>query len=123
LGQIGEPSAIPALLKAADGGKDRFVEHAIIYALISMNQPDLVKKGLADPSDDVKKAALIALDQMRDGSLKPEQVTPFLASNDSTMESTARWVVSHHPEWAGSMITYLQKQLNKTKSGPVIKSS
>ena len=31
------------------------------------------------------------------------------------MESTARWVVSHHPEWAASMITYLQKQLNKTK--------
>ena len=115
LGQIGESSAIPALLKAADGVKDRFIEHAIIYALINMNQPDLVKKGLADLSDDVKKAALIALDQMQNGSLRPEQVTPFLASNDSTMESTARWVVSHHPEWAASMITYLQKQLKKTK--------
>ena len=115
LGQIGESSAIPALLKASDGVKDRFIEHAIIYALISMNQPDLVKKGLTDPSDDVKKAALIALDQMQNRSLKPEQVTPFLASNDSTMESTARWVVSHHPEWAASMITYLQKQLNKPK--------
>ena len=115
LGQIGESSAIPALLKASDGVKDRFIEHAIIYALISMNQPDLVKKGLTDPSDDVKKTALIALDQMQNRSLKPEQVTPFLASNDSTMESTARWVVSHHPEWAASMITYLQKQLNKTK--------
>lgn len=115
LGQIAASSAIPALLKAANGVKDRFIEHAIIYALISMNQADLVKKGLADPSDDVKKAALIALDQMKERSLKPEQVTPFLASNDSTMESTARWVVSHHPEWAASMITYLQKQLNKTK--------
>ncbi len=50
--------------------KDRFIEHAIIYALISMNQPDLVKKGLTDPSDDVKKAALIALDQMQNRSLK-----------------------------------------------------
>ena len=115
LGQIGESSAIPALLKASDGLKDRFIEHAIIYALISMNQADLVKNGLADPSDDVKKAALIALDQMQNRSLKPEQVTPFLASNDSTMESTARWVVSHHPEWAASMITYLQKKLNKTE--------
>ena len=115
LGQIGESSAIPALLKASDGIKDRFIEHAIIYALISMNQADLVKKGLADPSNDVKKVSLIALDQMQNRSLEPEQVTPFLESNDSTMESTARWVVSHHPEWAASMITYLQKQLNKSK--------
>ncbi len=113
LGQIGETTAIPALLKACDGVTDRFIEHAIIYALISMNQPDLVKSGLTDPSDDVKKAALIALDQMQSRSLKPEQVTSFLASNDSTLESTARWVVSHHPEWAANMITYLQKQLNK----------
>ncbi|HMG94102.1 MAG TPA: PVC-type heme-binding CxxCH protein [Chryseolinea sp.] len=115
LGQIGESSVIPALLKASDGVKDRFIEHGIIYALISMNQPDMVKKGLTDPSDDVKKAALIALDQMQNRSLKAEQVTPFLASNDSTLESTARWVVSHHPEWASSMITYLQKQMNKPK--------
>lgn len=114
LGQIGELITIPDLLKAADGVKDRFIEHALIYALINMNQPEHVRKGLNDPSKDVMKAALIALDQMDNGSLTPEQVIPFLSSNDSTMESTARWVVSHHPEWATSMITYLQKQLNKT---------
>ncbi len=57
-------------MKASDGVKDRFIEHGIIYALISMNQPDLVKKGLTDPSDDIKKAALIALDQMQNRSLK-----------------------------------------------------
>ena len=117
LGQIGEFSVIPALLKASNGIKDRFIEHAIIYALISMNQPDPVKKGLADPSREVKKTALIALDQMQNNTLNPDQVTHFLASEDSTMERTARWVVSHHPEWAPNMITYLQKQLNKTKLG------
>jgi putative membrane-bound dehydrogenase-like protein len=114
LGQIGETSVIPALLKASDGIKDRFIEHAIIYALIAMNHPEQVRIGLKDPSIDVVKAALITLDQMDYGLLKPEQVIPFLTSSDSTMESTARWVVSHHPEWAPSMITYLQKQLNKT---------
>ena len=80
-----------------------------------MNRPDMVKNGLADGSADVRKAALIALDQMQNSTLKAGQVTPFLASNDSTMESTARWVVSHHPEWAGSMITYLRNQLSKSK--------
>jgi putative heme-binding domain-containing protein len=115
LGQIGDSSVIPGLLKASNGVKDRFIEHGIIYALISMNQPDLVKTGLTDPSDDVKKVALIALDQMQNRSVKAEDVTRFLASSDSTLESTARWVVSHHPEWAASMITYLQKQLNKPR--------
>src|SRR5690606_1172026 len=41
LGQIGEPRVVPDLLKASTGVTDRFVEHAIIYALISMNRPDL----------------------------------------------------------------------------------
>jgi putative heme-binding domain-containing protein len=80
-----------------------------------MNQPDLVKKGLTDPSNEVKKVALIALDQMQNRSLKPEQVTPLLSSNDSTIATTARWVVSHHPEWSANVITYLQKQLTKPK--------
>jgi putative heme-binding domain-containing protein len=115
LGQIGESGTIPILLNAADGVTDRFVEHAIIYALISMNQADLVKHRLTDPSPDIRKAALIALDQMQNKSLTAEQVTPFLASNDSILESTARWVVSHHPEWSNNMITYLQNQLNKAK--------
>ncbi|HEX6223684.1 MAG TPA: HEAT repeat domain-containing protein, partial [Chryseolinea sp.] len=117
LGQIGDSRMVNALLKASDGVKDRFIEHAIIYALISINEPALVKKGLSDPSQNVKKTALIALDQMHDRTLLPGDVTPFLASDDSTLESTARWVVSHHPEWAGNMISYLQRQLGKTELG------
>lgn len=114
LGQIGDANAIPHLLKAADGVTDRFIEHAIIYALIVLKQPDPVRKGLTDSSTDVVKASLIALDQMENGSLRPEQVIPFLSSNDSTMEGTAGWIVSHHPEWAAGMIGYLQRQLNQT---------
>lgn len=113
LGQIGDPRVIPDLLRASENVKDRFVEHAIIYALITMNRPDLVRHGLDNPSNDVKKNALIALDQMQNHSLKAEQVTPFLSGNDSTLEATARWVVSHHPEWAPNMIAYLRKQLSK----------
>jgi putative membrane-bound dehydrogenase-like protein len=115
LGQIGDVSAIPHLLKAADKVKDRFVEHAIIYALISLNDGATVRKVLTDNSRDIRKVALIALDQMQNGSLKAADVTPFLESNDSTMESTARWVVSHHPEWSGNLIAYLRKQLNQPK--------
>lgn len=113
LGQIGAPHVTSELLRASQSAKDRFVEHAIIYALISMNRPDLVRSGLDDTSNEVKKYALIALDQMQDQSLTPGEVTPFLSGSDSTMEATARWVVSHHPEWAPHVIAYLRAQFNK----------
>src|SRR5688572_8777442 len=58
LGQIGDPRVIPALLTASDGVKDRFIEHAIIYSLIILNQSDMVKKGLADGSPYVRKAEI-----------------------------------------------------------------
>ena len=39
LGQIGDPQAVPALLTAAANPEDRYVEHSIIYSLITLNQP------------------------------------------------------------------------------------
>lgn len=114
LGKIGESSVVPALLQASNGVKDRFIEHALIYALISINQPALTEKGLADASADIKRAALIALDQMKASTLKVNQVTPLLTHKDSVVQHTALWVVSHHPDWAKDMTAYLQTQMGKT---------
>jgi putative heme-binding domain-containing protein len=108
LGQIGEARAVPVLLAAAEGVKDRFVEHAIIFALISINQPDLLAKALENTSPEVRKTALIVLDQMPASSLQPRQLTSFLTSQNEELERTALWVASHHPEWAEEMITFLQ---------------
>src|SRR5699024_10009093 len=69
LGQIGDPRAVESLLNAADGVKDRFLEHAIIYALITMGHPEPLIKALESESDQIRKAALIALDQMNDSPL------------------------------------------------------
>ena len=115
LGQIGDERAVPTLLAAAEGTEDRFIEHAIIYALISVNQPELVKKGLSHASPEVKKAALIALDQMPDSPVQAGQLTPFLKSEHPALQRTALWVASHHPEWANEMTTYLQSRLNNAQ--------
>ncbi len=108
LGQIGDTQAIPALLAAAEGTDDRFVEHAIIYAMISLNQPDMVKEGLAHASPDVQEAAIIALDQMPDTPLQANQLIPFLTSKNEKLQRTARWVASHHPEWSEHMMAFLR---------------
>jgi hypothetical protein len=102
------------LLQTSNGVKDRFIEHALIYALISINQPALTEKGLADASADIKRAALIALDQMKASTLKVNQVTPLLTHQDSILQHTALWVVSHHPDWAKDMTAYLKTQMAKT---------
>jgi putative membrane-bound dehydrogenase-like protein len=113
LGQIGDASVVSHLLEASDGVKDRFVDHAIIYALISINEPAATEKGLTAASPSVKKTALIALDQMKNSTLKVNQLTPFLAHKDSILQNTALWVVSHHAEWAEAMTAYLQMQLSR----------
>ncbi|HEX4949332.1 MAG TPA: PVC-type heme-binding CxxCH protein, partial [Blastocatellia bacterium] len=64
LGQIGEARAVPALLDAAANAEDRFVEHAIIYSLIQLKDAAPLQAALNAKEPRVRKAALIALDQM-----------------------------------------------------------
>lgn len=110
LGQIGEPRAVPSLLAAAEGTDDRFVEHALTYALISLDEPDMVAEGLRHASPEVQETALIALDQMPDSPVTADQLTPFLSSNHPALQRTALWVASHHAEWADQMITFLRQR-------------
>ena len=57
----------PALLEAAASAEDRFVEHSIIYSLITLRQSESAGRRASSAAAGVRKAALIALDQM-DGS-------------------------------------------------------
>jgi putative membrane-bound dehydrogenase-like protein len=114
LGQIGEAQAVPALLAAAEGNQDRFVEHALIYALLKINQPEQVAHGLTHPSPEVRKVALVALDQMPSAPLQVGQLTPFLTSDNLDLQRTGLWVAAHHPEWAGEMISFLRGRFQKT---------
>jgi len=113
LGQIGDAKVVPSLMQASDGIKDRFIDHAIIYALISLNQPAATEKGLTNSSAFVQRASLIALDQMKASTLRVNQLTPFLTHKDSILQNTALWVVGHHAEWANEMTAYLNAQLGK----------
>src|SRR5581483_5605809 len=70
LGQIGDAGAVPALLAAAADPEDRFVEHSIIYSLITLRPTEPLAQALADPRSKVSKAALIALDQMDNSPLR-----------------------------------------------------
>ena len=111
LGQIGDAAAIPELLATADTATDRFVRHAIIYALVTINQPGLVKQGLNHPSNHVREAALIALDQMEASTLSAEDLIGFLNQPGDRLQQTALWISSLHPEWSSQIIEFVDKKL------------
>ncbi|WP_152270178.1 PVC-type heme-binding CxxCH protein [Agriterribacter humi] len=113
LGQIKDKKAVEALLAAAGDTEDRFIRHAIIYALISINEPALVASGLADVSAGVQEAALIALDQMPSSTLQAKQLTPFLTTNNISLKHTALWVAAHHPEWSADMVQFLRSRFQR----------
>jgi putative heme-binding domain-containing protein len=105
LGRIGHADTVPHLLAglkhdAAPGRVDRFLEHALIYALIRINDRAATLPALSDADPTVRKAGLIALDQMPDGRLAREDVDPLLSADDADLQLAALDVVSKRPAWS-----------------------
>jgi putative membrane-bound dehydrogenase-like protein len=118
LGRIGRGAAVPALFDGLRGGGDRFLEHALIYALIQIGDRDATARGLQDPSPLVRRGALIALDQMTGGNLTREEVTPLLGTADPALQRTALTIVTGRPGWAGETIALLDNWLGQEKLDP-----
>ena len=112
LGQIGNPRAVTALLNAAATNKDRFVDHAIVYSLITLRSTAPLIAALRSPSPSVRKSALIALDQMDGSVLSKENLVPFLNSSDPESRKAGIWVASHRPEWSDVVINFLKGRMD-----------
>ncbi|HEX6984900.1 MAG TPA: PVC-type heme-binding CxxCH protein, partial [Planctomycetaceae bacterium] len=82
LGRIGDRAAVPDLLSAAasaDG--DRFLHHAVTYALIEIDDPGRTRAGLEADAPGTVRAALLAVDQMPGGGLRAEEAIARLESD------------------------------------------
>lgn len=115
LGRIRNPEAVPAIIEALRIGGDRFLEHALIYALIEINHRPSILNALGAPAPAVRRAALIALDQMDNGGLTRELVTPFLADTDRALQQTAFSIIVNRPEWAKDLTGLLGEWLGQEK--------
>jgi putative membrane-bound dehydrogenase-like protein len=115
LGRIRRIEAVPALLEALRHGGDRFLEHALIYALIQIADRPATLKGLRDPSPLVRRGALIALDQMDGGDLTRDLVTPLLNTSDPALQKTALAIITTRPGWAKETVGLLRQWLNRNK--------
>jgi putative membrane-bound dehydrogenase-like protein len=111
LGRLGQPDTTPALMEAVRAGEDRFLEHSLIHALIVIQDRDGVARYLREPSPVLRRAALIALDQMKEGNLTREQVTPLLETTDPALLRTALAIVAERPAWGKEIVGLLDDWL------------
>lgn len=109
-GRLAAKQAVPILCDSLwPLPPDRFLEHAKIYALIEINDPAKTRTVLTNKL--TQRLALIALDQMDSGNLKPEEVLPFLKAPDAELRKTAAWVAGHHPDWGGALAGFFRERL------------
>jgi putative membrane-bound dehydrogenase-like protein len=120
LGRIGDPSSIQAIFKALGSFRDSFPEnpdavriqeHALIFALIEIADTTTTRQGLDSTNPNIRRAALIALDQIDESALQPADVIPLMSASDSTLRQTARWITQHHLDWAPAVASVLQQRL------------
>jgi putative membrane-bound dehydrogenase-like protein len=115
IGRIGRPEGVAALLEGLRSAGDRFLDHALIFALIAIDDREETLKGLGDPDPNVRRGALIALDQMRDGGLTADLVTPFLAPNEPALQQAALRIIASRPAWAHDLVSVLGAWLSRDR--------
>jgi putative membrane-bound dehydrogenase-like protein len=113
LGRIGDRKSVPGLLEGLSGGGDRFLEHALIYALIEIGDAGGTRKGLSAESAHARRGALIALDQMEGGNLARTEVTPHLDPANPALLGAALGILTARPEWAGETMGLLKEWLGR----------
>lgn len=111
LGKIGDPAAIPDLLAALARKPDRPREHAIIYAMIEIDDPAETRPALSHASPLVRRAGLIAIDQMPSGDLHREEVAALLTSGDLALQTAALDVISRRAGWIEELVASISKLL------------
>jgi putative membrane-bound dehydrogenase-like protein len=112
LGRIKSPEAIEPIMDAIKQGTgDRFLEHALIYALIQIDRRDKTAEYLNDIHPLARRAALIALDQMPSGNLTREELTAQLDTDNQAIVKTALDIVASRPKWASEITGLLRDRL------------
>ena len=112
LGRRKDAASVPALVevlpRVAPGDA---LAVGITRALIDIGDPAAVRGGLAHDSPAVRRAVLMALDQMSGGGLAPADVAPHLTHPDAGMRSAAGWIVGRHGEWGEPLAGWFSGRL------------
>lgn len=110
LGAQRNKQGVPVLFELLSRPMDRFLEHSIVYALIEIGDRDETAKGLRNPYPAVRRVALRALDQMKDGNLQRSEAVDQLAVSDLSLQATSLEIIARR-QWIDEVITFAAKAL------------
>lgn len=114
LARCGDGSSVSAIVQALTSDADRFLEHALVYALHRLATQSQLAELLTHPSPAAQKAGLILLDQPPHNSLGAEEVVSRLLAKDHSIRATARFVFGRHSDWIPKALPMLRKASFKT---------
>lgn len=115
-GRIGDADAVPLLLQALSRSAGRYEQHALIYALIEIGDPDRTVEGIDAEHPAVRAGAAVALNQMAPQRLDHHVILPWLTSPSNQLRQTARWIVVQRTDWSGPLARWLEQQLGRPHS-------
>lgn len=120
LGRIGDKRSVTTLLFALGylppNAIARVFEHSLTYAIIEIGDVETVRGRLrASSNPRIVSAAMIALDQMPNGDLKPEEVAAYFDSPRPQVRETAQWIARRHADWGDALQNWIVEQLNAPK--------
>ncbi|AMV40719.1 PVC-type heme-binding CxxCH protein [Planctomyces sp. SH-PL62] len=120
LGRIGDKAAISSLIQALDdvSAEDRFLHHALTYALIQLDDPEATAPSIESGNPRVRRAALMAVDQMEGGALDPRKTAAMLADADPGVKEAAAWIIGRHPEWGQALAGFFADRLKREDLDP-----
>ena len=101
LGRIRDKEAVGPLLELSG---DRFLEHAVVYALIQIGDVEALRPALKRRS----RSALIALDQL--DALSREEIAPLIDPSDPALLKAALDIVAARG-WAAEIVSLLRTWL------------
>ena len=113
LGRLGDAGAVPPLFGRIAESNDRVLDHSLTYALIEINASEATSQGQTSQNPRVRRSALIALEQMQQGSLvHPEAIQSALTAADPALRETAAWIAGRHPEWGAALASALGERMS-----------
>ncbi|MBM3846160.1 MAG: hypothetical protein FJ405_07740, partial [Verrucomicrobia bacterium] len=98
------------LAAALAAAADDFERHACAAALLALADEPFVRSLLANPSPQVRRAALHLLDQAPFTTLQFPDLPALLADPEPSVSHAARQLLTRHPEWARHAVPWLRQQ-------------
>jgi putative heme-binding domain-containing protein len=109
LGRFKHDGALPVLTKMLNHTLDRQMEHAVLYALIQLDQPEALKTALNPRQTQIMQRVLTVMDQSKGFALDPKFVMQCFDDGDDALVNTATKIAARHPEWAPAFAAKLEE--------------